>query len=205
MNISINFNLYNIEDRFSKFYVTIQKVLSEMRTKEEEKEFLQMKNIDLCKALKGTIFNTQLNKLWDIKQIIDNIEIGFASLQWDFWDKQATIVWEGNQEKLYCEPHFEKFGSISKTSTILMHSLRFNRIVLKELERQLIRLQERIDYFHIQNDQKDYILYEKIRGFIDESFEELKILLESMTAKWLRINQSKSLTISSKKRSWNWT
>ena len=43
--------------------------------------FLQMKNIDLCQALKGTVFKTQLNQLCDIKQIISSVEIGFARLQ----------------------------------------------------------------------------------------------------------------------------
>ena len=69
-----------------------------------------MKNIDLCHALKGTVFKTQLNQLRDIKQIVSSVEIGFASLRWDDCDQQAAIVCKGNQDaqfKLFYEDHFE--------------------------------------------------------------------------------------------------
>ena len=80
---------------------------------------------------------------------------------------------------MYCKLHFEEFGSRIQPSINLKHSKNFNRIVLKELERHLIQVQERIDYFHIENDKKDPILYEKVKGLIEEDFEQLKNLLES--------------------------
>ena len=51
--------------------------------------------------------------------------------------------------------------------------------MLKELERHLIHVQEKIDYFHIENDKKDPILFEKVKGLIEEDFEQLKNLLGS--------------------------
>ena len=77
-----------------------------------------------------------------------------------------------------------------------MHSLRYNKILLNELERYLIRLQERIDYFHIENDKKNPDLYDNVKRLIEINFEELKNLLESMTVKCLRICQQKTKTIS---------
>ena len=66
--------------------------------------------------------------------------------------------------------------------------------MLKELERQLIHVQERIDYFNIENDKKDPILYEKVKGLIEEDFEELKMLLKSLTVKCLEISNVKTKT-----------
>ena len=74
-----------------------------------------MKNIDLCHALKGTVFKTQLNQLRDIKQIISRVEIRFASLRWDDCDQQAVFACKGNQEapfKLFCEFILNKLAYI---------------------------------------------------------------------------------------------
>ena len=159
-----------------------------------------MKNIDLCQALKGTVFKTQLIKLWDIKQIIKNIEIGFSSLQWDNCDQYASIAWEGNQEtpyKLFCEGHFEVLGSHFKSSINLIHDLRYNTIMLNELERYIIRLQERIEYFSIENDNKNPFLYQKIKGLIEDNFGELSTSLENLASKCSRINQLNTKMVSS--------
>ena len=42
-----------------------------------------------------------------------------------------------------------------------MHDFRYNAIMLNELEGQLIHLQERIEYFNIQNDKKNPVLFKK--------------------------------------------
>ena len=171
-----------------------------MNQQKEKADFVQMENIDLCQALKGTIFNTMLNKLWDIKEIIGNIQIGFASLQWDHCDQQASIACEGDQEtpyKLFCEGHFEVLGSHFKSSIILMHDLRYNTIMLNELEGHLIRLQERIEYFSIKNDKKNPVLFKKVKGLIDDNFRELNTLLESLTSKCNTIKLLNTKTISS--------
>ena len=160
----------------------------------EQTGFLQIKNIDLCQALKGTVFKTQLNQLWDIKQIIKSVEIGFASLQWDDCDKQAIIVWEGNQEtpfKLFCENHFEELGSYFKSSINLIHDLKLNVIKLNELERHLVRLQERIKYFSIEKNKKNSVLFQKVKENIDDNFKELNTLLENLASKSSWINQKK--------------
>ena len=152
----------------------------------------QIKNIDLCQALKGTVFKTQLNKLWDIKSIIDNVKAGFASLRWDHCDKHARNACEGNQEtpyKLYCKSHFKVFGTHYQNSIYLKQDLRYNTMILCELEGYLIRLQERIDYFNIENDKKDPKSYKKVKGLIEDNFGELKNLLESLSSKCMRINQ----------------
>ena len=171
-----------------------------MNQQKEEADFVQMKNIDLCQALKGTIFNTILNKMWDIKEIIGNIQIGFTSLQWDHCDQQASNACEGDQEtsyKLYCEGHFEVLGSHFKSSIFLMQDLRYNTIMLNELEGHLIRLQERIEYFNIQNDKKSPVLFKKVKVLIDDNFGELNTLLERLTSKWNRIKLLNTKTISS--------
>ena len=147
----------------------------------EQTGFLQMKNIDLCQALKGTVFETQFNQLCDIKQIISSVEIGFARLQWDECDQQAIVVCEGDQEasfKLFCEDHFEELGSYSKSSINLIHDLKLNVIMLNELERHLAHLQERMEYFSIKKDKKNPVLFKKVKGLIDDNFKELKTLLK---------------------------
>ena len=171
-----------------------------MNQQKEKADFVQMENFDLCQALKGTIFNTMLHKLWDIKEIIGNIQIGFTSLQWDHCDQQASNACEGDQEtpfKLYCEGHFEVLGSHFKSSIILMHDLRYNTIMLNELEGHLIRLQERIEYFSIKNDKKNPVLFKKVKGLIDDNFRELNTLLESLTSKCNTIKLLNTKTISS--------
>ena len=163
----------------------------------EEADFIKLQNIDLCKALKGTVFSTYLSKLWDIKLIIKTIKSEFDQLQCDHCDKQAKIASEWNQEnayKLYCEFHFKEFGSRVQHSINLEHSKEFNWIVLNELERHLIHVQERIDYFHIENEKKDPILYEKVKGLIEEEFEQLKYSLESMATKCSKISNIKTKT-----------
>ena len=71
----------DIQSVFSTFYNAIKKTLVKISQLEEQTGFLQIKNIDLCQALKGTVFETQLNQLCDIKKIISSVEIGFARLQ----------------------------------------------------------------------------------------------------------------------------
>ena len=159
-----------------------------------------MKNIDLCYALKGTVFKTQISKLWDIKKIIRSIEVGFSSLKWDHCDQQASIACKGDQEtpyKLFCEGHFEVLGSHFKSSINLVHDLRYNVIMLNELERHLIRLQERVEYFSIENDKKNPDLYQKVKGLIEDNFGEIKTLLESISSKCFRINELNIKTINS--------
>ena len=193
-------NYSNFEYNFSSFYLKIQETLSSMNQMKEKADFDQMENFDLCQALKGTVFNTHLNKLWDIKKVIGNIEIGFARLQWNKCDQQAIYACVGNQEtpyKLFCDGHFEKLGSNLKSSINLLHDLRLNVIMLNELERHLIRLQERIEYFSIDSDEKNPDLYQKVKELIEDNFGELKTLLESLASKCLRINHHKAKTLSS--------
>ena len=190
--------LFSFQNYFSSVYLTIQKTLAEMCQLKEQADFVQMENIDLCQALKGTVFKTNLNNLWDINQITNNIKARFDELQCDYCDQQAKIASEWSQEstfKLYCKLHFKEFGSHIQSSINLKHSKEFNWIVLNELEKHLIRIQERIDYFHIKNDKKDPVLYEKVKGLIEQDFEELKFLLESLTDKCLKISQIKTKTI----------
>ena len=159
-----------------------------------------MENIDLCQALKGTIFKTKFNKLWDIKKIIRDIEAGFTSLMCDHCNKQASFTWGGNQEtpyKLYCEGHFEVFGSHFLSPINLKNNLRYYTIVLNELERLLIHLQEKIEYFNIDSDKKNPDLYQKVKGLIEDNFGELNTLLESLSSKCFRVNLLNTKTISS--------
>ena len=162
-----------------------------MNQLKEQADFVQMENIDLCQALKGTIFNTQLNKLWDIKKIIKSIEVGFSNLQWDHCEQKASIACEGTQEnsyELYCEVHSGSLGPKFNISINLTHELRFNTIILNDLEGLLIRLQERIEYFSIEKN-KNHPLYQKVKELIDENFGELNTLLESLASKCSRIDQ----------------
>ena len=192
-------NYFNLKNNLSTFYFTVQETLSNMSQLKEQADFVQMENIDLCQALRGTKFKTQLKKLWDIQKIIGNIEIGFSSLQWDHCEQQASVACEGNQEnlyKLYCENHSEVLGSHFQSSINLIHDLRYNIILLNELERHLISLQERIEYFNIEEDKKNPVLFQTIKELIEEKFGELNTLLESMASKCFRIDQLITKTIS---------
>ena len=154
-----------------------------------------MKNISFCQTLKATIVDTYLEKLWDIKLIIKNINAGFDHLKCDYQcDEQAKFASEWIQEatyKLYCKKHFDVHGSLSKPPTNLKQSKKYNQKLLKELEKLLIYVQERIDYFHIEKDKKDSELYEKDKEKIDEKFGQLKHLLNTMT---FRCKEIKSKT-----------
>ena len=91
--------------------------------------------------------------------------------------------------KLYCEGHFEVLGSDFLYPINLIHNQRYYTIMLNELERLLVLLQERIEYFNIDNDKKNPDLYKKVKGLIDENFGELNTLLENLTSKSFRISQ----------------
>ena len=174
-----------------------------MSQQTEKVDYVQMENIDLWQALKGTVFKTQLDKLWDIKKIIGDIEVGFISLQWDHCDKHASFACGGNKKipyKLYCEGHFEVLGSHFLNPINLIYNQRYNTIMLNELERLLIHLQERIEYFNIDNDKKNPDLYQKVKGLIEDNFGELNTLLESLASKWNRISQFSTKNISSNKK-----
>ena len=189
---------------FSTFYNAIKKTLVKMSQLRKQTGFLQMKNIDLCQALKGTVFKTQLNQLWDIKQIISSVEIGFASLQWYDCDQQAAFVCEGHQEapfKLFCEDHFEEIGLYSKSSINLTHDLKLNVMMLNELERHLVSLQEKIEYFSIKKDKKNPVLFQKFKGLIDDNFKILNTLLKNMATKSSLISQKGIKTIKSENKS----
>ena len=69
--------------------------------------------------------------------------------------------------------------------------------MLNELERHLIRLQERVEYFSIENDKKNPDLYQKVKGLIEDNFGEIKTLLESISSKCFRINELNIKTINS--------
>ena len=175
----------------------MQSTLSEMCQLKEEEDFVKMENINLCQALKATIFDTHLEKLWDIKLITKSIKAGFDQLQCDHCDQQAKLASEWNQEgtyKLYCKLHFEMFGSLNQPSINLKHDKNLNKIVLKELEKYLIYVQERIDYFHSEKDKKDSILYEKDKELIMEGFDQLKNLLKTMTDKCSKLSKPKTKT-----------
>ena len=160
-----------------------------------------MKNIDLCQVLNGTVFKTQLNKLWDIKQIIRDIEVGFDSLQWDFCNLQASYSCKVEQKtlyELYCKDCLKEHGSDSKSIIELKTDLRLHLIILDELERLLIRLQERIDYFNIKKNKANFALFQKFKGVIDDKFNELNIILKNLAIKCSLINQKGKKTIKSK-------
>ena len=170
-----------------------------MSQQKEKADFVKMENINLWQALKGTIFKTVINKLWDIKKIIVNIETGYTSLQWDKCDQQASTAYEENQGtsyKLFCEEHFLKLGALYKSPINLNQDFRYNVIMLNELERQLIHLQERIEYFKVDYDEKNDDLYQKVKGLIEDNYELLKTLLENMASKCLNISHLKTNTIS---------
>ena len=59
----------------------------------------------------------------------------------------------------YWDGHFEEIGTHFRLSINLFHDLRYNVIMLNELEGHLIRLQERIEYFNIKNDKKNLALH----------------------------------------------
>ena len=53
----------SIQELISTFYLAIKETLAKMSQLKEQVNFVQMKNIDLCYALKGTVFKTQISKL----------------------------------------------------------------------------------------------------------------------------------------------
>ena len=53
----------SIQALFSTFYLTTKEILSKISHLKQQTDFTKMKSIDLIKALKGTVFKTQLNKL----------------------------------------------------------------------------------------------------------------------------------------------
>ena len=164
----------------------------------EMRESMQMDDFDLSHALNGTVFETNIDQLCDINQIILSIQMAFANLQCDHWDKQAVMAYEWSGEssyKLYCEDHYEEAGSWFQTSVNLMDNLRLNRIVLSELERLLVHVQVMIDYFHTKNTKKNPILYEKIKGLIEENLSELKNSLNNLTSKVLHIDEEQKIDI----------
>ena len=150
--------LYYISEAYHRtFYNVIKKTFAKISLLKEQTFFVQIKNIDLCQALKGTMFKTQLNQLWDIKQIFSCVEIGFSSLQWDNCDQKAIVVCEENLKapfKLFCKDHFKELDLYYKSSTNLAKTLNLCVIMLNELEIGLASLQVRIEYFSIKKRQK---------------------------------------------------
>ena len=90
----------------------LDKSLKEVIYDEEETKNLKLvKNIDLVEVLDAIVYNVEINnKLWDVKEIIKNIQVGFDKLMCTHfhWDKKA-IMWlkydEDSPAELYWDIH----------------------------------------------------------------------------------------------------
>ena len=166
--------------------------MHKLSQQKELKEFNQIKNIDLCQALKGTPFSAHINMLFDTNEIIENLEVAFANLDCEICGKQAEIVYKGNEEtpeQLYCKTHFYSYGFCSLPSLKLSHELRLHKVVLKDLERLMILLQERMEYFYIEDNKKDPVPFGEAKDSIDESFKQLQDSLKSLNSKIKKVNK----------------
>ena len=74
-------------------------------------------------------------------------------------------------------------------------------MMLNELERHLVSLQEKIEYFSIKKDKKNPVLFQKFKGLIDDNFKILNTLLKNMATKSSLISQKGIKTIKSENKS----
>ena len=123
--------------------------------------------------------------LCDINEIIENLKVALANLDCEICSKKAEIAYKGNEgtpEQHYCKTHFYSYGFYSLPSQKLSHELRLKKIVLRNYERLMIILRERMENFLIEDNKKDPVPFGEAKDSIDESFKKLKNSLKSLNS-----------------------
>ena len=108
-----------------------------------------------------------------------------ANLDCEICSKQAEIAYKGNEgtpEQHYCKTHFYSYGFYFLPSQKLSHELRLHKVVLKNLERLIIRLKERMEYFLIEDNKKDPVPFGEAKDSIDERVKKLQNSLKSLNS-----------------------
>ena len=177
---------------FSDISQTVKQALQNIGNHSGLKDFDEVKDLDLTHALKTVVSGADSNKLCDIKSIIGKVHTVFAGLKCDTCGEHARKACKSDQEtqyRLYCKTHFHENGSNSEPHLDLCDRLRYCKIVLNELDTQLVQLQDKVDLFNAESADKDQAEQERIHGCIQQNLEELKVALADMTEKTLKADE----------------
>ena len=181
----------------------VEKLYEEVhKSPEESKNLMFLRNIDLIKTLDATVYKANIdNKLCDVKIIMLTLENGFSQLRWSqhFWDEKAAMCIKSNNdaqaELLSCiestlsgnnteEYHFNEAGLFKEREVLYLFSeLSNNKSMLNSLEKQLVIVQEQMEYIKWEDVRNDFTNYQKAKSKIDKEYNNLKSTLKEMTVK----------------------
>ena len=153
MLIPYNLNiLRNAIENLTKLGKSLKEVIYD---EEETKNLKLVRDIDLVEVLDAIVYNVEINNLWDIKEIIKNIQIGFDKLicTQSHWGKKAIMCLKYNddsQAELYWDIHSTSVYLASEGKIELKSELNEDIFILESLEKLLIILQEQMKYLEIE-------------------------------------------------------
>ena len=188
--------LKNAIEQLNKLDKSLKKVIYD---EEETRNLNLAKDMDLVKVLDGIVYNVEItNKLWDVKELANNIQIGFNNLLCTqyHWNRRAIMYSKYNddsQAEFYWDIHSKSVLLPSEQKIDLENELKEDISILESLEKLLIILQEQMKFLEIEKENIDKITYSEIKCQIDGEYEDLLSILNSM------INKAKQVIMSEKK------
>ena len=182
-NIDILKNAFEV---LTKLHNSSNKAIND---EEETKNLNFVKDIDLVEVLDAIVYNVEINNnLWDVKEIIKNIQIGFDKLMCtqSHWDNKAIMCLKYDDDspaELYWDIHSKAVYLAREGKIELKNELDEDIYILESLEKLLIILQEQMKYLEIERENIDIVTYKKVKSQIDKEYDSLSNTLNEMTNK----------------------
>ena len=161
--ILIPFSVKTVKNAIEKLQWLDESLRETIFDEEKTKDLMSIKNIDLIEVLDATVYNVEItNKLWDVKDIIKKIKIGFDRLMctqfpWDQKAIKCNKYDDDSQDELYWEFHSKSPYLALKSMIELESELKKDIFTLESLEKLLIILQEQMKYLEVEKESFDKI------------------------------------------------
>ena len=97
---------------------------------------------------------------------------------------------KGEPSIQYCDYHFNKSNNSTESPKYFEFEIKFHKILFRELEEQLIYIQDRIDYIKSDKTQENINLYAKIEDEVQRNLNNINSTLNTMTERIYQIDET---------------
>ena len=187
-----------------------EKLMLNLNTLKETKNFAQIKSIDLIKFLRGTQYSTKVEQFFEFELVFKKLEQGFKKLQCSHHDCEFQAVMafkckDGEPTIQYCNYHFNHSNFSTGSPKNFEFELRLHKLLFNEIEWQLVYIQDRIDFIKSDKNQKNMSLYAKIENDVQSNLKNIINILKTMTERIYQIDETKKMKANNKASIINFT
>ena len=97
---------------------------------------------------------------------------------------------KGEPSIQYCDDHFNKSNNSIESPKYFEFEIKLHKILFRELEEQLIYIQDRIDYIKSDKTQENISLYAKIEEEVQRNLNNINSTLNTMTERIYQIDET---------------